>query len=515
MKRSTLGAIVIVLFGAFLIAVWALLSGWMKRSQVTATSDAGAVTSVVHIGGDGYLGYWFITSPEMKRLAARRGLGVELANDNGAYAERLQKFADREYDLIVLPVSSYLAHGAKHDYPGVIVAAIAESKGADGLVGFADRFPSGKIQELNNPGLRVVYTPDSPSSFLLDLVITDFDLSQLRSANDWRVEVGGSEEVAKRAASRSGDVFVMWEPDLSRALHENPNLKEIWGSDKFRGYIVDVFVVHRDYLQRHEAEVKTFFEAYFAAMRNYANNRDTMLADLVKSAGLPREVAEPMLSKIDWYDLDENARLQFGVQTGANVTATEGVVNTILACQNVLGRTGQLSGDPLRGNPYTIINSSIVKDLVKSTPALLGAADGKAADFAKLDDAAWSRLREIGPLRVEPITFQSGVNLLDDSGKEQVDNIGTLLLNNYPQYRVIVGGHTGPGDAEENHKLSLERSQAVVQYLTTVHGIDPDRLKADGFGATQPPPRLPNESPRAYQYRMPRVEFVLLEGNAL
>ncbi len=515
MKRSTVGAIAIVLFGSFLIVIWAVFSSWMKGRQVAATSDGGAVSATVRIGGDGYLGYWFITSPELKRVAARRGMAVDFTDDHGSYADRLQKFADRQFDMIVLPVNSYLEHGAKHDYPGVIVAAIAESKGADGIVGFADRFPTGKIQELNNPGLKVVYTPDSPSSFLLDLVITDFDLGQLRSANDWRVEANGSDDVAKRAAARSGDVFVMWEPDLSRALHENANLKEVWNSDKFRGYIVDVFVVRRDYLQSHAADVRTFFEAYFGAMRNYASNRETMLSDLVKSTGLSRAIAEPMLAKIDWYDLEENSRLEFGLQNAANVSTSEGVVNTILACQNVLTRAGRLKGDPLRGNPYTIVNSSILKELVKNTPALLGLGGGTAVDFGKLDDAAWSRLREIGPLRVEPITFQSGVNLLDDDGKTQVDAIATLLINNYPQYRVIVGGHTGPGDPEENHKLSLERSQAVVQYLITVHGIDADRLHADGFGSTQPPPRLSNESSRAYQYRMPRVEFLLLEGNTL
>jgi len=514
MKRSTVGAILIVLLGTFMVVVWWMLTATWKKGQVAATSDAAAVTATIRIGGDGYLGYWFITSPEMKRLAARRGLGVEFTNDNGAYAERLQKFADKEYDFIVLPVNSYLEHGAKHDYPGVIVAAIAESQGADGIVGFSDRFPSGKIQELNNASLRVVYTPDSPSSFLLDLVITDFDLAQLRSSNDWRVEANGSEEVAKRAVSRSGDVFVMWEPDLSRALHENPNLKEIWGSDKFHGYIVDVFVIHRDYVQRHAAEVTTFLETYFTTIRNYAGKRDALLDDLVQSTGLAKQVAEPMLSKIDWYDLDENARLEFGLQTRGGLPTSEGVVNTILACQNVLARTGKLKGDPLHGNPYTIVNSNIVRDLKTNMPALLGSS-GSATDFAPLDDAGWSRLREVGPLRVEPITFQSGVNLLDDAGKAQVDAIAALLINNYPQYRVVVGGHTGPGDAEENRKLSLERAQAVAQYLATVHGIDADRLHAEGFGSTQPPPRLPNESQRAYQYRMPRVEFVLYAGSSL
>ena len=55
----------------------------------------------------------------------------------------------------------------------------------------------------------------------------------------------------------------------------------------------------------------------------------------------------------------------------------------------------------------------------------------------------------------------------------------------------------------------------VVQYLIAVHAIDPDRLHAEGKSASQPPPRKPGESERAYRYRLPRVEFVLLEENAL
>jgi outer membrane protein OmpA-like peptidoglycan-associated protein len=55
----------------------------------------------------------------------------------------------------------------------------------------------------------------------------------------------------------------------------------------------------------------------------------------------------------------------------------------------------------------------------------------------------------------------------------------------------------------------------VAQYLVAVHAIDADRLHAEGLGASQAPARKPGESERAYQYRLPRVEFVLLEENAL
>ena len=517
-KRATLAAVLIVLLGGLVVLaakfLWPYATQKYEAYKQIATSDS-RVSTTIRIGGDGYLGYWFITAPDTRREAARRGIAIAFQDDGGTYAARLQKFANREYDAIVLPVNSYLQHGAVHKFPGVIVAAIAESKGADGIVGFADKFPTGNIRDLNNPALKVVYTADSPSSFLLDLTIVGFDLFHLTSTNTWRVEVDGASNALERVRRHEGDLFVLWEPELSRALHEVPELRYFWGSDKFSGYIKDVFVFHRDFVQRHEKELLSFFDVYFTVMRNYANDRPRLLTDMGQSTHLKREVVETILQKIDWYDLFENAGQQFGLATSAEATASDGLVKTIIACTDVLRRTGKLPRDPLGGNPYVIINSSLLEKLVKSVPAMVGRQGGSPVDFTPLSEEVWQGRREIGTLRVEPITFQTGGELLDDTGKEQVDKIAALLVNNYPGYRVAVRGHTGPGDEEENSKLSRSRAQVVAQYLVVVHAIDPDRLHAEGKGASQPPPRKPGESERAYRYRLPRVEFVLLEENAL
>ncbi len=517
-KRSTLAAVLILLLGGLVVLaakfLWPYATQKYEAYKQAVTSDS-RVSTTIRIGGDGYLGYWFITAPDTRREAARRGIAMTFQDDGGAYAARLQKFANHEYDAIVLPVNSYLQHGASHRFPGVIVAAIAESKGADGIVGFADKFPTGNIRDLNNPELKIVYTADSPSSFLLDLTIVGFDLFHLTSTNAWRVEVGGARDVLERARRHAGDMFVLWEPELSHALHEVPELKYLWGSDKFSGYIKDVFVFHRDFVQRHEKAILDFFDVYFTVMRSYANDRSRLLTDMAQSAHLSREAVENVLQKIDWYDLFENAEQQFGLATSTDTTATDGLVKTIIACTDVLRRTGKLARDPLEGNPYVIINSSLLEKLIKTVPAMVGRQGGSPVDFKSLSDDTWKGLREIGTLRVEPITFQTGGELLDDTGKEQVDKIATLVINNYPGYRVAVRGYTGAGDEEENRKLSLGRAQVVVQYLIAVHAIDPDRLHAEGKGASQPPPRKPGESERAYRYRLPRVEFVLLEENAL
>src|SRR5215471_12185343 len=371
-KRATLAAALIVLLGGLAVLaakfLWPYATQKYEAYQQTATSDS-RIATTIRMGGDGYLGYWFITAPDTRREAARRGIAIAFQDDGGAYAARLQKFANREYDAIVLPVNSYLQHGAAYKFPGVIVAAIAESKGADGIVGFADKFPTGNIKELNDPTLKAVYTADSPSAFLLDLTIAGFDLFHLASSSAWRVEVGGASEALARARRHEGDLFVLWEPELSRALHEIPELKYIWGSDKFSEYIKDVFVFHRDFVQSNGKALADFLDVYFTVMQNYANDRERLVSDMAQSANLQRESVEAVLHKIDWYDLFENANQQFGLTTGVGATATDGLVKTIIACTDVLRRAGKLSHDPLGGNPYLILNSSIVEKLIKNTPA--------------------------------------------------------------------------------------------------------------------------------------------------
>lgn len=516
MKRSTLGALLLLLLGVLGVVAWYLAQPYLSQRGQRRASDAPGTSVSIRIGGDNYLGYWFVTSPEMRKQSARRGSVVQFTDDGGAYAERLQKFADGEYDAIVLPVNSYLQHGRQARFPGVIVAAISESRGADGIVGYADRLPSGKIGDLNDAELRIVYTPESPSEFLLDLTIADFDLDELQASDRWRHPADGSREVYKRAKENQGDVFVLWEPDLSRAL-SLPGMTYVWGSDRFAGYILDVFVFHRDFLDRERNAVLEFFRTYFRVLSIYANNRDRMLKEMKQSTDLKEDVIRKMLAKIEWIDLEENRRFQFGIARRAGEQTADGLINTIISCTDVMLRMGRLDEDPLGGNPYLITNSALVEELVETTPAAaLGSAGGRGVTFVPLDDEGWGRLREVGTFRVEPITFQSWNNQLTGEGKEKVDRIAQLLTNNYPDYRILIRGHTAPGgDETENVQLSLERARAVLQYLKAVHDVAQQRLRAEGEGSGSPPRRKPGESPRAYQYRLSRVEFVALEANPL
>lgn len=76
-----------------------------------------------------------------------------------------------------------------------------------------------------------------------------------------------------------------------------------------------------------------------------------------------------------------------------------------------------------------------------------------------------------------------------------------LFLKSYPELHLLIAGHTDSiGSSSYNLTLSTERANAVVSYLV-VHGIDPHRLEAKGFGDTNPVADNRTEKGRAMNRR--------------
>ena len=536
MNQSSKLAILLFVVCALVAGAWFAIKPFFKKRQAEnerekeeqferEITDA-KVKSTLTIAGDGYLGYFFASSKQTVKESVRQGLGVRWIDDGAAVAERVSKLKSGQYDIIAIPAAEYLLHGRGAGFPGVIVAGIARSNGGDGIVALKDKLPNGDVADLNDASLQWVYTGESPSEFLVDITVKDLDFFELRSADEasggrrgaWRKPVGSSAEVYTKAMNGQGDVFVMWEPDLSRSLQKNPNLTYVWGSDKFSGYIVDYFVVNKQTLAKRQDDVLKYFKAYFRALDHYRRNAEERTTDMARWADLDRETVAKIVSegKIDWLDLQDNCMLQFGISTGAEgVKPQEGVIDTILSCSDVLIDTGRMKPSDIN-DPYRLVNSSVLEALKNTAPRALGQDEKDGIDFEPLDDAAWGKLREVAKLQVRPIRFRNQTDF-EVGAAEEADKVAKLLAVNYPNYRVIIRGHTGGDDSEENRELSKLRAEVVMKRLVLVHGFDADRMRVQGMGSSQPPEPRPGENPksRAYRGRVPRVEAILVERGGL
>ena len=93
------------------------------------------------------------------------------------------------------------------------------------------------------------------------------------------------------------------------------------------------------------------------------------------------------------------------------------------------------------------------------------------------------------------------------SMETDLEKLGTFLTD-HPELRLEISGHTdSAGNADANLKLSRDRAEAIRNHLLDRFSIEPDRIKATGFGSTRPVVQ-PEVTERDRQVNR-RVEFSL------
>jgi outer membrane protein OmpA-like peptidoglycan-associated protein len=98
------------------------------------------------------------------------------------------------------------------------------------------------------------------------------------------------------------------------------------------------------------------------------------------------------------------------------------------------------------------------------------------------------------------IYFDFNSAILQSTSEAELNQLCTLL-NSYPMLHMLIAGHTdSTGSSSYNQGLSNQRAYAVVNYLVS-HGIAADRLRAQGYGATQPIADNKTEQGRALNRR--------------
>ena len=168
----------------------------------------------------------------------------------------------------------------------------------------------------------------------------------------------------------------------------------------------------------------------------------------------------------------------------------DGVADDVDPCPAVAG--------PYNGCPDTD-NDSVPDNLDKcpTTPGLAtnyGCPEIKKETKARLEFA------------MRAVQFETGKAVLKGSSWKVLDEI-VDIMNQYPDYKLSISGHTDDvGSDENNLLLSTERAKACSDYLL-YRGIKETRLRSTGYGESRP--MVSNNSPSGREQNR-RVEFELV-----
>jgi outer membrane protein OmpA-like peptidoglycan-associated protein len=106
------------------------------------------------------------------------------------------------------------------------------------------------------------------------------------------------------------------------------------------------------------------------------------------------------------------------------------------------------------------------------------------------------------------IQFQSESAILLASEMAKIEEVA-IVLKNIRGIKLLVAGHTArTGSLEGQISLSLERAQAVADYLVLLGAVDPDHITAVGYGGERP---ISNSTTPAGMSVNRRVEIIILE----
>jgi len=474
----------------------------------------------ITIAVDSFTGYSILRSTGMRDQLKDKGIRWTVKDDGADYNARIKALRDDRVQMAVFTIDSFIAASAKIDeFPGSIVLVLDETKGADAMVAYKSAV--GSIQDLDHESAKIVATASSPSEFLARVVLAQFSLP--RMPDKWLDSADGAEAVfrkLKKADKKAKRAYVLWEPYVSQAI-DIDGVEVLLDSSRMSGYIVDVLVVQRRFLDDEPNLVRDVVEAYLRSSYSYSKERSGLIKlvmDDAKKTGsdrLSKEQAERLVDGIQWKNTLENYA-HFGLERDQRVQGLQHIEDMIANITDVLVTTKALRSNPVAGKASTLFYDQIVRDLHaedfhpgKKLNVIAGAGPGTneldaargTANLRKLSDADWDRLIPVGEMRVPPIAFGRGTARLNVQSEREIKYLAKRLQSLPGYYLTVVGNARAQGDADANLKLANDRASAAAEALQA-NGLHINRIRAIAA-----PPSSSNGSAQSVSFIVGQVPY--------
>jgi len=113
-------------------------------------------------------------------------------------------------------------------------------------------------------------------------------------------------------------------------------------------------------------------------------------------------------------------------------------------------------------------------------------------------------------IKFQSIVFLNGESTLLPEMYRDLDKISNFLVD-HPDFKLKISGHTDSDGREEfNLQLSQERADAIKEYVVFFGFVEPDRIRAIGYGSSQP---IVREKSNTDKQLNRRVEFELTQDS--
>ena len=343
------------------------------------------------------------------------------------------------------------------------------SRGGDVIVAI------GTIKSVNDlRGKRVAFTPRTPSHSFL---ITTLAAAGMTMKDIIPVEKNDPFACNEDFKNGSVDAAVIWSPDDEDAVKKVRGAWRLATSKNAPYAIADGFLTTRAWVEENFDVAVALVEEWFIGVADIESNKASLKAEAVSILadgyqGFPAEFFDLTFENARRSTYGDNLNF-FGLNPDYRGVTAEMLYTTMARKYVELG----VVKDPL---PWKSLVYTKVLEAVNLSPTGAHAAEGNIT-FTK----STSDLVNKAALTSKAVTisFPTGSAVLDENAKYIIDNSFVADAMKFGSMRIrIVGNTDNTGSAEVNKKLSLDRANAVRNYLVAQWGMDSNRFIVRGDG---------------------------------
>lgn len=378
----------------------------------------------------------------------------------------------------------------------VQILQVNQSRGADALV---VRPGIENVTDLKGRSVAVAIGTAS-HTFLLELLET----SNLQNEDIKLYKVSDGIEAAQAFKSGQCDAALVWAPDDEDCVQAVKGAKILVSTATATNIIADGLLVKKSVLNDKREQIENLCRAWLEGNSRLNNSEaDRKDANKLFAEGFdfPEDIAAISTGKIRFSTLGDNINF-FGLNSGYSGMTGEKMYTRMAVKYTKLGYVN--GPKPWR----SVSDPSVIEKLAENED--FAGSEGQAADKIESFSPATAAERSAEAKSSKVVTLEFDVNSssLDQLDKDVINREVSSLAQAFGGARIRVEGNTdNSGSASYNKNLSLQRAQAVVDYLVREHQFDKNRFIVVGNGPDKPVQGCESNESAACKAKNRRTEF--------
>jgi NitT/TauT family transport system substrate-binding protein len=378
----------------------------------------------------------------------------------------------------------------------VQIMQVNQSHGADAIV-----VRKGIDEVANLKGKKVAYAVGTASHTLLLNVL---ETSNMKMADIDGYQVADGVEAATAFKNGQCDAALVWAPDDEDCVAASPGSKVLVSSAVASQIIADGLLVKKTVLEQKRALITKLVKAWLqgnARVNTDAAAKKEANALFAKGFKFPEDIAAKSADKVYFSTFGDNVNF-FGLNSTYTGMTGERMYGRMAVKYTEIGLAK--SPAPWRN----ISDPSVIQELMNDKDF---ANDNKQeAVKPEAFQAATQEMKtqQAQSSKVVKLEFPSNSAQLTQDNIVTIDREIKELIQGFEKAYVRVEGNTdNTGQAKNNERLSLDRANAVVNYLVSEQHLDRNKFIVIGNGSKKPVSGCEDNQDEACKARNRRTEF--------